>query len=184
MIHLEQQNWQRIVVQGNQLPHAFVGGTSEKRICTVTGDRERIRIVPGVEGLILLKTTDSAFRGFLRDSFTTLMETDERILATKLDACWEYGATTVDWNRCFDVIWRTLVEVFANHKSLGVQHTLHAMGAAALEACAELQEISLTMLNQHRLPVDLRPFGLENPNEIFVPTEEPFGKISGTLRRS
>jgi urate oxidase len=57
------------------------------------------------------------------------------------------------------------------------------MGEAALAECEDVQEISITMPNKHHLLVDLAPFGLQNPNEIFVPTEEPFGLIEATLRR-
>jgi urate oxidase len=76
-----------------------------------------------------------------------------------------------------------LLNVFATHDSLAVQQTLYAMGEAAIDACAEISEIELTMPNQHRLLVSLQPFGLENPNEIFVPTNEPFGLICGTISR-
>jgi urate oxidase len=39
------------------------------------------------------------------------------------------------------------------------------------------------MPNQHHLLANLKPFGLENPNEVFVPTSEPFGNISATIQR-
>jgi urate oxidase len=75
------------------------------------------------------------------------------------------------------------VAVFAEHKSLSVQHTLHAMGTAALDVCSSLRQISLEMPNRHHLLVNLQPFGLANHNEIFVPTNEPFGLIRATLTR-
>ncbi len=64
-----------------------------------------------------------------------------------------------------------------------MQHTLHAMGAAALAACPAIDRITLTMPNKHRILVDLKPFGLENANEVFVATDEPHGTITGTLVR-
>jgi urate oxidase len=57
------------------------------------------------------------------------------------------------------------------------------MGQAVLDTFEDVTAIRLTMPNKHHLPVDLRPFGLENRNEIFVPTEEPFGLIEATLVR-
>jgi urate oxidase len=182
-IHLEEQPWQRIGVRGKEHSHAFMSAGTERRTCSVINDRQSLRVVAGIDGVLLLKTTNSTFRGFLRDSYTTLAETDDRILAAMLQAQWEYETMPADCNRCFELTRRTLVEVFANHESLGVQQTLHAMGAAALEACPEVEEITLTMANKHRLAVDLQPFGLENRNEILVPTDEPFGQITGTLRR-
>jgi urate oxidase len=76
-----------------------------------------------------------------------------------------------------------LLEEFAQHESLSVQHTLYAMADAVLENQADVVEVQLALPNKHHWLVDLTPFGLENPNEIFVPTEEPFGLIEATIRR-
>jgi urate oxidase len=183
-IRLVERPWQRILVDGQEHPHAFVGGGREQRSSTVKLTRQSCRIQSGVKGLCVVKTTDSAFKGFLRDPYTTLGETDDRIFATRLKACWLYGDGMVDWNHCHELVRRTLLDVFAGHKSLSVQHTLYAMAAAALEACGSIQQIRLAMPNKHHLPVDLRPFGLDNPNMVFVPTEEPFGLIRATLQRA
>ena len=183
-IRLTEQPWQRIPVAGQDHPHAFMGGGTEQRTCAVTVTRQERRIESGLDNLLILKTTDSGFRGFIRDRYTTLPDTDDRIFATMLTAVWQYRGTTADWDRCYHVIRQTLLEVFARHQSLSVQQTLYDMGAAALEVCDAIEEITLTMPNQHRLLVNLQPFGLDNPNAIFVPTEEPFGLITGTLRHS
>jgi urate oxidase len=183
-IELAEQIWQRIVLDGKPHPHAFSGGGGERRTCQVTRTRQGPRIQSGLDGLLLLKTTDSAFAGFLRDQYTTLPETDDRVLATLLRADWVYRAEGPDWNRCHELIRRTLVEVFAEHQSLSVQQTLYTMGSAALDACDAITEITLTMPNKHHLLVNLHPFGLANPNAIFVPTDEPHGLITGTLRRA
>lgn len=185
-IGLTERPWRRIEVDGRAHPHAFIGGESEKRTCLVTFSRQERRVEAGIDELLILKTTDSAFRGFIRDPYTTLPEADERIFATMLTGQWLYRtahADWADWNGCHALIRRTLLETFAGHKSLSVQQTLFAMGEAALAACGAIEEITLTMPNQHRLLVNLRPFGLENDNEIFVPTEEPYGLIAGTVRR-
>ena len=146
--------------------------------------RHSCRIESGIKGLCILKTTDSAFKGFLHDPYTTLPETDDRILATRLTAWWRYGDGVPDWNHCHELIRRTLLDTFAGHKSQSVQQTLHAMATAALEACSNIQQIRLVMPNKHHLLVDLRPFGLDNPNVVFVPTQEPFGLIKATLLRT
>jgi urate oxidase len=182
-ISLLEQPWQRVGLNGEEHPHAFIGGGSERRTSTVTLTRQGSRIESGVEGMALLKTTDSAFTGFLRDRYTTLPETEDRIFATLLTAAWLHDEPPDDWNRCYQLIRQRLVEVFATHKSLAVQHTLHAMGAAALEACLSLRQISLQMPNRHHLLVNLQPFGMANNNEVFVATDEPFGLISATLTR-
>jgi urate oxidase len=182
-VDLVEQSWQPIVVDGREHPHAFVGGTGEKRTAVVTHTRQGVRVESGLDELSLLKTTDSAFAGFVRDEYTTLRETDDRILATLLLARWLWGKTPADWDRTHHVVRRALVETFARHRSLSVQQTLHAMGTAALTSCPEIEQITLTMPNKHHLLVNLEPFGLDNPNEVFVATEEPHGLITGTLSR-
>ena len=76
-----------------------------------------------------------------------------------------------------------LLAQFADHESKSVQHTLYAMGKAALEEVAEVEDIELAMPNKHCLLVDLSRFGQDNPNEIFVPVDEPHGNIQARLRR-
>ena len=182
-IAIQEQGWQRIDVDGHPHPHAFVGHGPERRVCRVAYSRTDGHLWAGIEGLLVLKTANSAFRDFHRDELRTLPDTDDRLLATEVSAEWLYASISVDGSACFDLIRKTLLKAFAEHDSLGVQHTLHAMGEAALAACSAIDEISLTMPNRHRLPINLAPFNRINPNEIFVATDEPHGLISGTLRR-
>ncbi len=183
-VELLEQPWQRIALAGGESPHAFVGGGSEQRTCTIAMTRAGLRVEAGITGMLLLKTTDSAFAGFLRDEYTTLPDSDDRILATELSANWLYRGTPADPDSVYHSIRQTLVEVFTRHRSLSVQQTLYAMGAAALEACESIEQIQLAMPNQHRILVNLKPFGIDNRNEVFVPTSEPYGLITGTLRRT
>jgi urate oxidase len=182
-VTIEQTLWDRITTSGEPHPHAFVGGSRETRTCAVNLTRSERAIESGIANLLVLKTTDSAFAGFLRDEFTTLNETDDRIFATAVTGRWTYTAQSSNWNEVYDTIRAALLETFAEHHSLSVQQTLFAMGEAALARCRDISEIHLTMPNQHRLLVDLAPFGMHNHNEIFVPTSEPFGLITGTIRR-
>ena len=73
--------------------------------------------------------------------------------------------------------------MFAGHTSKSVQHTLYAMGEAVLANVPEVEEIELTLPNKHYLLVDLGGFGQNNPNEIFVPIDEPHGYIEARVRR-
>jgi urate oxidase len=175
--------YQRITVESRPHPHAFTSGAGGHRTCLVAGSRTATTVAAGIEAIALLKTTDSAFRGFHRDSFTTLPEADDRILATLLDTTWQYMSGVRDWNQLHAQVRQTLLQAFAEHKSLSVQQTLFAMGTAVLEAAPQVEEISLTMPNPHHILINLEPFGRDNPNCIFVPTSEPYGLISGTLRR-
>lgn len=177
-----EQRWDRLTVGGQPHPHAFVQPGGEQWTAVVTGDRDRREVVSGLTGLVVLKTTDSAFAGFPRDRFTTLPDTTDRILATSVTAAWRYAPAAADFS-ARDGIRTALLETFAAHDSRSVQHTLYAMGEAALAACADLLEITLSLPNRHHLLVDLKPFGLDNPNEIFVATDQPYGLIEATIRR-
>jgi urate oxidase len=78
---------------------------------------------------------------------------------------------------------RALLDAFAAHESASVQHTLYAMGEAALARHSGISQIRLTMPNKHHLLADLTPFGVTNENELFVATEEPYGLIEATVVR-
>jgi urate oxidase len=183
-IQLVERTWQRIVVNGQEHPHAFTGGGREQGTSIVRLTRQTARIQSGIRNLFLLKSADSAFKGFLRDPYTTLQETEDRIFATRITARWMYREGNVGWNHCRERIRRTLLETFAEHKSQSVQQTLHAMGAAALKACGQIEQITLVMPNQHHVLVDLQPFGLDNPNAMFMRTDQPYGLIRATLSRT
>jgi urate oxidase len=178
-----EQPWGRLSAGGRPHPHAFVQAGAEHWTAVVTRDARGAEIVAGLANLVVLKTTDSGFAGFPRDQFTTLPDTDDRIMATSITAAWTYRAGADDFSARAQVR-RALVETFAAHVSRSVQHTLYAMGEAALAACADVTAITLTLPNRHHLLVDLAPFGLDNPNEIFVATDQPFGLIEATIRRT
>jgi len=178
-----EHRWDRLHAGGRPHPHAFVQPGGEQWTAVVTRDRARSEVVSGLTNLVVLKSTDSAFAGFPRDAYTTLPEAGDRILATSVTASWRYRSPSADF-AARDRIRAALVETFAAHDSQSVQHTLYAMGEAALGACADLDEITLTLPNRHHLLVDLTPFGLDNPNEIFVATDQPFGLIEATIRRA
>jgi urate oxidase len=178
-----EQPWHRLSAGGRPHPHAFVQPGGEQWTTVVTHDGAGSRVVSGLTNLVLLKTGDSAFAGFPRDQFTTLAETTDRILATALTASWTYCSGSSEFG-ARDGIRAAVVETFAAHISRSVQHTLYAMAEAALAACSDITDITLTMPNRHHLLVDLRPFGMDNPNEIFVATDIPYGLIEATVTRS
>jgi urate oxidase len=182
-VSIRETIWNRITLDGRPHDHAFLGGQTETRNCQVDTSREKVAVRGGLDGMNVLKTTRSGFTGYIKDQYTTLKETADRIFATVLEGSWNYRSDQVDWNRCYHSIRDALIRVFAEHDSLAVQQTLFAMGEAALQACADIDQIDLAMPNQHRLLANLQPFGMENANEIFVPTSEPFGYICGTIRR-
>ena len=174
--------WRRIEVGGKDSGHGFLRHGPEKRSAQVRLDRLEAQVRAGIADLLILKSSQSAFSGFPRDEYTTLPETRDRLLATSLTATWRYDAG-IAYGPAWRAVRNTLLESFATHQSESVQHTLHAMGQAVLDAVPEVAEIHLVMPNRHHLPVDVSFCGLENRNEVFVATEEPFGLIQATIRR-
>ena len=182
-IAADEYPWQRATVGGQPHPHAFYRPGGEHWTAVVACDGDGTHVSAGVTDLVLLKTTDSGFSGFPRDRFTTLSETTDRILATSVTASWRYRVGMRDFG-VRDRVRQALIETFAAHDSRSVQHTLYAMAETALDVCADITEITMSLPNRHHLLVDLTPFGIDNPNEVFVATEEPFGLIEATVRRS
>jgi urate oxidase len=175
--------WQRLSAGGHPHPHAFMQPGGEQWTTLVTRDGEGTQVTSGVTNLVLLKTTDSAFADFPRDRYTTLAETTDRILATAVTAGWRYRSGMRDFS-VRERVRQALVETFAAHNSRSVQHTLYAMAESALATCVDVTEITMSLPNRHHLLVDLKPFGLDNPNEVFVATDQPYGLIEATVRRS
>jgi len=182
-IGISEDCWARMTIDGAAHPHAFINGGGEKHIARVEQDRRRAGLSAGISDLLILKTTDSGFEGYIKDAFTTLKETPDRILSTSCEVSWVYEEFPLDMQETYEAIRELLLETFADHKSLSVQHTLYAMGEAVLQHFAAVREITLKMPNKHHIPFSLQAFGLENANEIFVATDEPYGYITGTVVR-
>jgi urate oxidase len=180
---LVEHAWRSIEVGGRDHGQAFMRRGPDTRTATVQCGRDGVMVGAGVADLVILKSAGSGFAGFPRDEYTTLPETHDRLLATSLTATWQYMDEQVPFGPLYQAVRQTLLETFAEHDSRSVQHTLHAMGQAVLEASEQVNAIRLVMPNKHHLPVDLTPFGLDNRHEIFVATEAPYGLIEATLTR-
>jgi urate oxidase len=175
--------WSHIADGAREHGQAFVRRGPEVRTARVVSDRNGAAASAGISDLIIMKTSRSAFADFPRDEFTTLPETRDRLLATALTATWAYRDTEIEYGTAYRTVRATLLDSFARHDSLSVQHTLYAMGEAVLDSIDLVERITLEMPNRHHLPVDLTRFGMDNRNEIFVATEEPHGLIKATLTR-
>jgi len=182
-IELSQKQWTQILDEGKPHPKAYQRAGNEKWNTVIEMTKVKITVQSGISDLLILKTTDSGFSNFKRDNFTTLKDTEDRIFATNLSANWDYVGVDLDFAALRNTVQSILLSAFANHKSLSVQHTLYDMGKQVLAAVEQVQKIDLDMPNKHNLLVNLAPFKLENNNEIFVVTDEPYGVIKGTLER-
>jgi urate oxidase len=183
VVDLVDHAWQHIADGPREHGQAFVRGGPDTRTARVVTDRRGAAVTAGIADLVIMKTSRSAFAGYPRDEFTTLPETQDRLLATALSTDWSYRDAGVDFGAAYRAVRGTLLDAFARHNSLSVQHTLYAMGQAVLDTIDTVSSITLAMPNRHHLPVDLTRFGMDNRNEIFVATEEPYGLIKATLSR-
>jgi urate oxidase len=164
-------------------PHAFQRGHGGDRVAVVSGDGSTFEIDAGIEDLLVLKTTGSGWSGFLREEYTSLKETDDRILATIVTATWRYS-DPVDYTATWLAVRDTILETLGDHYSPSVQFTLNRMGEAVLERHPEIERIHFSLPNKHHLLFDLERFGLENDGEVFHATTEPYGLIEGTVERT
>jgi len=190
-VEVEEYRWERVSVAGRPHPHAFARAGDDVRTTAVTVSHgrppgQRTWIVSGLKGLVLLKSTGSEFAGFLKDRYTTLAETHDRILATSLNAGWRYdsrGPHPTPWDEAHAQVRQILVERFAEVHSLALQQTLWAMGRAVLQARDDVAEIRLSAPNRHHFLADLAPFGLDNPGEVFHAADRPYGLIQCAVQR-
>ncbi len=183
-IAISQNDWRRVRVGNQEHDHAFIRAGEERRTAVITQDRSGVTVQAGIADLTALKTAQSAFEGFLRDEYTTLKETRDRLMGTVMKVEWTYATGAHRYGELWRTARKTILEVFAGHDSLSVQHTLYAIGEAVLNRIPEVLRIELSLPNRHCLLVDLAPFGLDNPNEVFVPTDEPHGVIEAVITRS
>jgi urate oxidase len=182
-VNVREHAWRPIDVAGQPAPDAFVRSGEGTRVATVRADRGEVTVEAGIEDLVVMKTTRSAFSGFPRDRYTTLADTDDRLMATKVTAIWRYGAPDIDFDAAWPAVRTTLLEVFADHHSPSVQTSIWIMADAMLERHQELDEVRMVLPNLHHWTVDLSPFGMTNDKLIYVATTEPHGLIEATVRR-
>jgi len=180
-IEVEEYAWERAVIDGTEHDHTWTRRGPEVRTAAVTVDATGEYVIGGIKDLVILKSTGSEFAGFLHDEYTTLEETHDRVMATSLVARWRFTSTDVDWEAAYVRVKATIIREFATLQSLALQQTLYYIGKAILEENDDIAEVRLTAPNKHHFVVDLSPFGLENPGEVFVAADRPYGLIQATV---
>jgi urate oxidase len=183
-IEISERLWSRMSFGEKAHDHSFVGSNQERPFTKVVCARGKKPIVQsGISDLVILKTTASGFENYPKCDFTTIPETNDRILATSLEASWDYETAPKSYLKANSVILEAMMKAFTKNYSPSLQKTLHEMAEAGFKAVKQVQKISLKAPNMHCLLINLAPFGLENKNEIFVPTTEPHGQIEGDFER-
>ena len=189
IIDIEEQRWLRIPENGGEAPDAFIRAGDLTRLAHVTvGEAGAVEVEAGVGDLTVMKTTKSAFTGFDRDRYTTLPEVEDRLMATKLRATWGYrpelaAAGSFEFDATWDRARLALRQSLADHFSPSVQASIWIMSTAMMDAEPSIDWVRMVLPNLHHWLVDLSPFGLDNPGEVFVSTTEPHGLIDATVHR-
>jgi urate oxidase len=176
-VAVDEHAWDRIK------EHSFVRRGGETRTAVVHDDGTDAYVVSGLKDLVLLNSTDSEFWGYLKDPYTTLPETRDRILATEVSARWRHASADAAWEESYPAARGHLLAAFAETYSLSLQQTLYAMGERLLTEMPGVCEVRLSLPNKHHFTVDLEPFGLANDNEVFYAADRPYGLIEGTVVR-
>src|SRR6266567_5012235 len=183
-VEISERAWEPMIVDGK--PESKTFKLEGPELQTVQAERTRgdaWSVTSGIDGLTILKTTNSGFEGFVRDKLTTLKPVSDRIFGTSATATWQFTSPKPHYSAVRERVISALMKEFALHNSKSVQHTLFDMGKAALAIAPEVSRITLTMPNLHHLLADLSSFGQDNPNHIFVPIDEPHGYIEATIER-
>lgn len=183
-IEAEETRWKRHLVDGVPHGHTFTRDGNGFGFVGLGASRAGSSLHSGLRGFTFMKTTQSGWSGFVDDGYRTLPDTEDRIAATSMDATWTWSGTPPDYAAANARILATMLTVFGTTYSRGVQDSMYRMGEAVLAEVADLAAITFVMPNKHYLPVDLKPFGLANAGAVFLPTDEPYGRIEATVSRS
>ncbi|KAF8442122.1 uricase [Boletus edulis BED1] len=218
-ITIEQLRWTRITVSGQDKPHAhaFHRDGDDKRVIQVVlektdGKSLSAKVTAGITDLLVLKSTGSAFEGFIRDEYTTLVEVPDRILSTSVDLEYHFAPVSIpvptdpklldfsipkNLGEVKGTVWDALgvaerarqctLDLFATDESASVQATLFKMGERVITENAGVDQATYKLPNKHYIPVDMSYLGVDNLTpataEVFVPVAAPSGLISATISR-
>ena len=182
-VTLKETGWNRLERDGAPHPHAFLLDGNGHSTAVIEATRECTEIASGVAGFTFMKSTGSGWVGYVRDEYTTLPETRDRVCATSMDANWNWARQPADYPTANARLMDVMLGVFAATYSDGVQDSLYRMGMAALEAVPEAARISMACPNKHYIPLDLSAFGIERNDVVLLPTDEPHGQIECTVTR-
>jgi urate oxidase len=175
----EKFGWSRI----EDHDHAFFRNTPETRTAVLVRDGDTNTVISGFYGLTVMKTTQSGFVGYPKDKYTTLQETEDRILATDIATRWRYNTTDVDYDATYDSVREAMLGALGKEYSYALQHTLYQMAQAVLDKHDSIDEIKFSCPNKHHFLSDLSFAGLDNPNLVFYAADRPYGLIEATFAR-
>ncbi len=182
-VDTQETQWRRLHIGGDAHPHSFVLDGNGTPTVQLVQDREGSTLQSGIAGYTFMKSTQAGWTNYVMDEFTTLAETQDRIVATSMNANWLWQTHPPGFSATNAAILAAMLTEFATTYSDGVQDSLYRMGQAALDVAPSVAEIAIACPNKHYLPIDLTRFGVTGGSVVFTPTDEPHGQIECTLRR-
>lgn len=182
-VEARETRWLRRSIGDTPHGHTFTLDGNGFGYVKLVADRGGSVLRSGLRGYTFMKTTQSGWSDFVDDGYRTLADTTDRIAATSMDATWTWSAAPADYDAANAQVLAILIEVFGTTYSPSVQDSMYRMGEAVLAAIPEIAEIGFAMPNKHYIPINLKPFGLENSGTVFLPTDEPHGQIEATIGR-
>jgi len=192
-VHVEiiEACWDRMSVpdaQGKPQPHPFAWSKRlpEVNACNVSFGRgdKLAAITSKITNMIVLKTTENGFSGFPRCEYTTLRDSDDRLLCTSIKCEWTYNTDNIDFAKARASTRTSIVNMFATKYSNSVQKVIWDMGNDILANCSGIETVHFILPNIHHFHYDIDRFGVKNDDTIYMPTDEPSGLIQGTIARS
>jgi len=197
-VKIVQQRWSRMTVDGKPHPHSFLRDGEETRVVEVhaqDGGRG-IKIRSGLDKLLVLKSTGSAFYGFHRDEYTALPETWDRILSTEVESHWswktfgsieEVRKYASKFDEAHVGVRNITTSTFAKDNSASVQNTMYKMCEEILATTPGVGKVEYSLPNKHYFEIDLSWHkGLKNTGkdaEVYAPQSNPNGLIQCVVTR-
>jgi urate oxidase len=182
-ITVHETKWARLAVDGELHPHAFLLDSNGKPTVEIHATRGGMTMSSGLDNFTFMKSTQSGWENYYTDKYSTIQPTNDRICATSMVASWTWSGKPASYPATNANILDILLKEFATTYSPSVQNSLYRMGEKALAAVPEISEISMACPNIHYIPMNLSAFGLDNNNDVFLPTDEPHGQIECTVGR-
>ncbi|XP_043224722.1 uricase-like [Amphibalanus amphitrite] len=194
-ILIKQHPWSRIQAADGPHEHAFVTVREAERGCQVRQLRgQQATVWAELNGLQVLKTTQSSFVNFVNDEYRSLPDAQDRVFSTVVSARWRYVCSQrpVDYDACWSAVREAILELFAGPARGGifspsVQNTLYLTQVRVLNRLPDVAEIEMVMPNKHYFSVDLSKFprvGSASNDEVFLPVDKPSGNIRCVLARA
>lgn len=160
-----QHKWTRILVDGKPHKHSFLRDGEDVRVAKVHYIRGKgFKISSGLENLLVLKSTGSAFYGHIKDKYTLLPDVYDRIFSTEVTASytWRLFKDLQDvkknakgFDAAFEGVKDTTLSTFATDDSASVQATLYKMTEIILGKFKDVNDVSYGLPNKHYYSIDM-----------------------------